>query len=925
MVDGRRVWLASGRVPYARLPREAWAERIHAAKAAGLNTVETPIFWNRHEVRPGRFDFTGANDLRYFVDQVGKAGMYCILGIGPYVGADWDFGGLPPALCEAKALDTRGHDVGVALRSNAQTYLEACSRFISAVADQVRGWQVTAPGTGGPIILLQCESQFTCGHEGLAQTYLGELTRYIRESGLSVPIVNSNNLWQSVEGQIDGWAGSDNLLPTMRQLAAVREGQPRVVVDFAAAAQPTWGNDAEAPMSPRTLERRLAQTLAGGGQFNLTTFCGGTNFGFSGGRTDDGPDSYVVASADHGCALDRSGARTDLYPALRRVATFASRFGRVLSALDPSFQPVSLQSASTRAGKGGKKTEASPAAVSIVHSTGSQGGVAFVFAPEESTGSAVEATLLLSDGVELPVALGDQPVAWCLLGVNVSPRCRVDYANVSALGASGGVMAAFGPPGAKAVISVNGAPAEAEVPIDASPRVLTHDGLTIVLVRTEDAHTVAFGDDAVYVGVESLGASGEPLPVTPGQRQYWRIGADGRAQHLAFEKPRAHAPQPKAGEKIALSHWSVASLDEYAAGQSPRYAGIAAVGELTTLGVQSGYGWYRFALENERARKALLDFGRGGDRLHVYSDGRLVGIAGHGPGADRQIEVPLKKGPQTLVVLAENLGRFCAGVNLGEPKGVVDGVFEVQEIKPGKASIHGASPLPLLGFRAPIWDVAEGDSTAPERLTIPFRAPGEGGVLVRLDALPACGLLLLNGKPHTVLDRSGPVCILIDEGDLGKTGNTLDIAVAENTDDAHGQLERVGEGLRIFRVLSDIAQDAELSFAKWEEPAAGAYASLRSGEGQAAAHSHAPCWFRCEVEITPPGRGVYFEPVGLTKGLLVVNGKPLARYFASTRTGKALPPGDRPFIPASMLREGLNEIAVFDEHGASPARARLSR
>ncbi len=93
MIDGRRVWLVSGRIPYARLPRETWGDRIHAAKLAGLNTIETPVFWNRHEARPGRFDFTGDNDLRHFIDRIGKAGMYCILSMGPFIDLSWEFGG----------------------------------------------------------------------------------------------------------------------------------------------------------------------------------------------------------------------------------------------------------------------------------------------------------------------------------------------------------------------------------------------------------------------------------------------------------------------------------------------------------------------------------------------------------------------------------------------------------------------------------------------------------------------------------------------------------------------------------------------------------------------------------------------------------------------------------------------------------------
>src|SRR6185295_2978823 len=124
MLDGRRIWLVSGSIPYARIPHESWADRIHAAKLAGLNAIETSVFWNRHEPRPNHFDFKGDNDLRRFVQLCGQAGMYCILRIGPFIGQDWDFGGLPAWLMSVK---------NVKFRAMSGPFLEACSRYISAV------------------------------------------------------------------------------------------------------------------------------------------------------------------------------------------------------------------------------------------------------------------------------------------------------------------------------------------------------------------------------------------------------------------------------------------------------------------------------------------------------------------------------------------------------------------------------------------------------------------------------------------------------------------------------------------------------------------------------------------------------------------------------------------------------------------------
>lgn len=905
MVDGKRVWLVSGRVPYARLPRDQWASRIQAAKNAGLNTIETPVFWNRHEPRPGRFEFTGENDLRHFIDLVGKAGMYCILGIGPYVGSDWDMGGLPAYLRENPETQ---------FRTNNPAYLEACSRFIAAVADQVRGWQITAPGTGGPIILLQCESEWTCGHQQLATSYLGELTRYIRESGLSVPIANSNNLWQSVEGQIDAWSGTDQMLGVMRQLAKVRDGQPRMVLDFATSRQDTWGDEPREVMTPREVERRLTQIAAGGGQWNITSFCGGTNFGFFGGRTDDGVATFATHAADRGCAIDQAGQPTALYAAIKRVSCMASRFGRVLSALEPSYQPVTIAASAMATSK---KSKAAPteSGVSVVHTSGPQGGMAFVFAHGDEA-HVREATLLLADGTELPVALGTQPAAWCLLDVNVSPRCHVDYCSVSALGATSNILVAFGPAGARAVISVNGAPAESTIPSDDGPEVLMHEGLVIVLVRTEDAAHVGFGDDAVYLNVGGMTATGQPMPLG-NAKQCTRIGTDAKSKPHVFE-PVKRAPR---SEKVTLEHWTCAVQEDYITGTSPRFAGIPSIQGLAALGAPTGYGWYRFSLENDKPGDVTLDFGVGGDRLHVFSDGRLVGIAGVGPGAAPQMGVHLKKGPQTLVIFAENLGRFASGLNVGEPKGLVDDIYDVAPVKLSKPAIEEAVPVALLPFRAPLWDVAEGDVTVPQRARMTFKLSAKAPLLLRMATPPSSGLLLLNNKPFATVDRSGPACIEVPSELIHKGANTLELTVLV-PDQVEEELEIAAKSIELFEVVAGFAERSEVAFARWEQPDDAAFVPV------AKAHptpGH-PAWFRAEFALRH-AEPLFLEPIGMTKGQIFVNGRHLGRYFVATKVGKPVPPQSRYYIPASFLKAGddaRNELVIFDEHGHTPGRVRLA-
>jgi len=58
-LDGRDFQIRSGSVHYFRVPRAYWRDRLLKLKSCGLNTVETYVAWNFHELRPGEFDFTG--------------------------------------------------------------------------------------------------------------------------------------------------------------------------------------------------------------------------------------------------------------------------------------------------------------------------------------------------------------------------------------------------------------------------------------------------------------------------------------------------------------------------------------------------------------------------------------------------------------------------------------------------------------------------------------------------------------------------------------------------------------------------------------------------------------------------------------------------------------------------------------------------
>jgi len=61
--DGKSYQILSGEMHYPRVPRAYWRDRFQKARAMGLNTITTYVFWNLHEPRPGVYDFAGQNDV----------------------------------------------------------------------------------------------------------------------------------------------------------------------------------------------------------------------------------------------------------------------------------------------------------------------------------------------------------------------------------------------------------------------------------------------------------------------------------------------------------------------------------------------------------------------------------------------------------------------------------------------------------------------------------------------------------------------------------------------------------------------------------------------------------------------------------------------------------------------------------------------
>ncbi|CAA0827415.1 Beta-galactosidase 12 [Striga hermonthica] len=150
IINGHRRILFSGSIHYPRSTPDMWKDLIQKAKDGGLDCIDTYIFWNGHETSPGKYNFEGRYDLVRFVKLVQQAGLFMILRIGPYVCAEWNFGGFPVWL---------KYVPGIAFRTDNEPFKMAMQKFTTKIVQMMKDEKLFH-SQGGPIILSQIENEY---------------------------------------------------------------------------------------------------------------------------------------------------------------------------------------------------------------------------------------------------------------------------------------------------------------------------------------------------------------------------------------------------------------------------------------------------------------------------------------------------------------------------------------------------------------------------------------------------------------------------------------------------------------------------------------------------------------------------------------------------------------------------------------------
>jgi beta-galactosidase len=313
-LDGKPFKVLSGELHYARIPREYWHARLKMARAMGLNTIATYVFWNVHEPSPGHYYFTGQNDLVAFIRAAQEEGLYVILRSGPYACAEWDLGGLPAwLLADSKSAQ--------AIRTNSPLFLQPAERWVHRLAQEVLPLQL---GRGGPILMTQIENEY--GIYGSDHAYMEALRSIYVKAGFNGrdSLLYTADNWKNIpEGSIpEIFAavnfGIGNHQHGMDNLAAARPHQALFVSEYWPGWFDHWGHPHETRPSGPQIED-IDYILHRGTGINIYMFHGGTSFGFMAGSSYL-KDKFLpdVTSYDYDAPLDESGRPTPKYFAYRK-------------------------------------------------------------------------------------------------------------------------------------------------------------------------------------------------------------------------------------------------------------------------------------------------------------------------------------------------------------------------------------------------------------------------------------------------------------------------------------------------------------------------------------------------------------------------------------------------------------------------------
>jgi beta-galactosidase len=318
ILDGHPFQIRAGEMHYARIPRARWRYAMRLARAMGLNTVTTYVFWNLNEPQSGRFNFTGQNDLAAFLKIAQEEHLYVVLRPGPYVCAEWEFGGFPAWLIKDRTTVVRSLD---------PKFMKPAADWFQDLGTVVKPYLLA---NGGPIIAVQVENEY--GSFGKDTKYMQAVRQIVMDSGMGGTKEHPTLLYtadggdQLPNGSLPDLPAAVNFDPGSAsqgtsRLRAFRPNGPLWVGEYWSGWFDHWGrNHVSTNTDQQVAEYELL--LRQGFSINLYMLWGGTSFGWMNGANSDGTDYQPdVTSYDYDAPISERGEPREKYFRLRDAIT----------------------------------------------------------------------------------------------------------------------------------------------------------------------------------------------------------------------------------------------------------------------------------------------------------------------------------------------------------------------------------------------------------------------------------------------------------------------------------------------------------------------------------------------------------------------------------------------------------------------------
>lgn len=888
IIGEKRVFLNSASIHYFRMPRQEWREVLVKAKLAGMNCVDTYLAWNVHEPEEGKWDFSGDNDFGAFLDLCSELGLWVIVRPGPFICAEWDFGGFPYWL-KTKA--------NIQFRTDNEPYLRYVNLYFDQVVPVIRSRQITQ---GGTVILVQVENEYGyLADDASGMSYMNSLRDGLLNRGIDVPLITCEG---GAEGTIEGanfWSGADG---HYEKLMRKQPDVPKLVTEFWTGWFEHWGAPAATQKTPDLYEKRMMEAIRSGFDgISHYMFFGGTNFGGYGGRTVGSSDIYMVTSYDYDAPLSEYGRVTAKYRTAKKVSLFTQTLDEFLLESEPA------DISGARCAEG------------VQLQVRQWNGQKLWFA--ESTKQEKELLpITIESGRTLPVSIKPGQIVPILDRIEICPGLKLTC---------GGFLIGNDRIGdVQTVILAGEDGGRTHIVLEADQAIGYEKAGHIRHESSPDGRTLRM--DVYHFRTPqriSLKVGGQPVEVIVldgyMSDRAWKLQGDGVRWAIGWEDIDLDSDDSITGvsggsdcEPLLLGNWSHnggKDLDrkertgnKFKPLLSPKLSEwkrhtvnllSLGAGELAErprgfaeLAQEFGYLIYSSEIECDQEQESTLVFSAIQDSARLYINGceqamiRQVGAA--------SAAVRLPKGRSKIQLLVQHMGSLNFSPYLGEEKGIFGPVYAGGATVELRRDWNGGEDIVHL-------DEAHA-GTFPSALSRTFELQENDGAIL-VGALSSG--LRINGKEipldgyqnwfaYHAVDISAYVV---------KGSNTIEMPVTRMP------LNR----------LELLTYNRSRELRNWSVVPLEGLAAFEEGT---ASSNTGPAWYRSMFDL--PAIPEELKPklklrmTGMSKGYLLLNGRNLGRYWQ-------IGPQEDYKIPMAWLKDTGNELIFFDEEGRQPDSVRL--